>query len=456
MRCQLNIHLPAMLALSIASTSCGRAPTYDLAISGATIIDTLTGETKVNNIGIRDGFIAYIGDDEAHGEIEINAEGLWAVPGLWDMHAHIADESFFSLFVENGVVGVRDMGGAIDRPTDGCESIDISSLRKWRDEIEAGRRIGPRLVLAGPIASGPGRPTALAATTPENAREAVRKISVAGADFVKVYEDIPPTAFAALASEAKIRGLPFAGHVSVETLTVKEAIAAGQRSVEHVRSHLLLCFARTDEELETLFDADHWDDNDREWAKRHIAGCPYIWDAFRDREVWLTPTLAVQETLLAGEKERFEDDPRRNSLPAAIRQAVRTRSDGLRNRDGSERAAAALWNQYIFRLVNRAAEEKAKILAGSDAACEGVIPGFSLHRELQLLVDAGLSPLQALQAATLEPGRYFEKDDEIGRIAVGFNADLILVRGNPLSKIANLDDIEKIILRGEVISKVDQ
>lgn len=441
-----------LLVLLYSVIGCAAAPDYDVVISGATTIDTITGQSRVETIGISAGIISYIGDAGVTGKVVINADGLWAIPGLWDMHAHITDAGYFPMFIENGIVGVRDMGGAVDRPTDGCESADISVLRRWRDEIEQGVREGPRLVFAGPVASGTGWPTSLPALTPQAARDAVRKIDDAGADFVKVYEDIPPPAFAALASEAKIHGLPFAGHVSEETLTIDEAILAGQRSIEHVRAHLLICFARTGEELETLFLRDDWDADDRDWAARHIAVCPDVWDGLGSRNVWLTPTLAVQETLITGENVGFEIDPRRAALSESIRKAVTARSERLRARDQAERAAAALWNDYIFRLVARARDEGVKFLAGSDAACDGVIPGVGLHRELQLLVDAGLSPLQALQAATVEPGRYFNKTDEIGRIAIGFNADIILVGGDPLLDIGNLEYIDAVILGGELLS----
>ena len=396
--------------------------------------------------------IAYLGADNIKAATNIDGQGLWVVPGLWDMHVHISDESFFPLFLQHGVLGVRDMGGGVVVATDGCESIDIGTLQKWREEIESGKRQGPDLVIAGPVASASGWPTSLAARTPAEARKAVDKISALGADFVKVYEDIPLDAFVALADQATQKGLPIAGHVSEETLTILDAIEHNQRSIEHVRSHFMLCFAKDDEELEEFYESDDWDADDRLWGKRHRGLCPEIWSRLRNEDVWITPTLAVQNNMIDAEQPDVVNDPLRRTLPQSIQDAVGAYSQRLRLRSDEEREEVRNWNEYLTPFVQRAKDQGASILAGSDAACEGIIPGKGLHQELSHLVEAGLDPLEALQTATLEPAAYFEKADQLGQIDLGFKADLLLLNANPLTDIAALNDIALIIRDGAVLT----
>lgn len=443
----------ALLPCAVIAVSCSSEPPFDLVIENVAIVDLETGESAVKSIGVNDERIGEISSTALQGREIINGAGLWAIPGLWDMHVHISDPSFFDLFVRNGVVGVRDMGGDAATPGDGCESVNIETLHGWRSEIEAGARIGPRIVAAGPVATGNPGPDRLMATTPEEARAAVAEIERRGCDFVKVYENIPSPAFEALADEARRRGLDVAGHVSEETLTIAEAIAAGQRSIEHVRSHLLVCFAEDEAELDAFYDADAWSGDDRRWGAGHRAYCPEIWESLRNGETWLTPTLAVEMTHYDGEAAGFEKDPRRASLPESIRLAVNEFSARLRARSDKERAEAAAWMPAQFAFVARAYKEGAPMLAGSDAACEGVIPGYGLRDQLRLFVEAGLTPREALRTATTEPAAYFRSEDDRGRIAVGYDADIVLLRKNPIDDIRALDEIAVVILRGAVIDQ---
>lgn len=440
-----------LLGATLLLVGCRMAPKYDIAIENVSVVDVETGEILANrHLGIRDGKIAYLGTDQATADLVLAGGGRWAIPGLWDMHVHIADPSFFPIFVANGVVGVRDMGGAAPSATDGCESVELSTLRSWQEVIRSGSRPGPDIVMAGQVLTGTGSLSALDATSPSKARVAVRKVAASGADFVKVYEGIPLEALAALADETKKRGLHFAGHVSEETLRVVDAVRYGQRSVEHVRSNLLVCFAESNTQLEQLFESDKWDVDDRAWSTPHVDSCPELWREFRTREVWLTPTLAVQETTVTAAIEGFEGDQVRLSLPDSIRFAVAARSRELRKRTPVKLAEAENWNRFIHRLVDQANTQGVKMLAGSDAACEGTIPGYSLHRELELLVDAGLSNLKALQAATIEPAKYLGREERSGKLAIGYKADIVLLDGNPLEVIGNTRLVNAVIIDGDV------
>lgn len=429
----------------------------DIVIENANIVDLETGSVLYDQaIAITGDTITAItpSDQMISANTRISADGGFIIPGLWDMHAHISDRSFLPLFVENGITGVRDMGGALSFATDGCGSIKHGTLQDWKNEILAGTLIGPEIVSAGPVLSARPSATSIMVPTPEAAREAVMRVAEEDGDFVKVYEDIRPDVFRAIMTAASEVDFVVAGHVSEETLTVLEALKAGQRSVEHVRSHLILCFAEDEEEREELFISDNWDADDRAWAEKHVAQCPDMWAQFRSGDAWLTPTLAVQETMVLAAKDGFETDPRRDRLPTSIKEAVMERSAQQRALPEAVIADYKNWNSFIFRLVRRANREGVRLLAGSDAACEGVIPGYGLHRELELLVAAGLTPLQALRSATVEPANYFEREYELGLIKSGYHADLLILAQNPLENISATSTIMYVILDGQVVIPV--
>jgi len=210
----VNIRTVAYAALPIILLSCGGPQEYDLVIHDVAVLDLESGESEVYDLGITGGRIAAVSSGSLRGgSQQYDAAGLWAIPGLWDMHVHISDPTFFDLMISTGVLGARDMGGDVPAPTDGCESVSIETLLVWREDIDSGVRPGPRLWLAGPVATGnsiPGRPNAV---TPEGARQAVAEAVERGSDFVKVYENIPPAAYDALMDEASKRGTSVAGHV---------------------------------------------------------------------------------------------------------------------------------------------------------------------------------------------------------------------------------------------------
>lgn len=429
----------------------------DLVIENGNIVDLETGSVINDQAIVIDGdtITSIVPSDRIiPARRRVSANDGYIIPGLWDMHVHISDQSFFPLFIENGITGVRDMGGSLSFATDGCGSIKHGTLQDWKNEIRSGTLIGPEIVSAGSVLSARPSATNIMVPTPEAAREAVKRVAAEDSDFVKVYEDIRPEVFRAIMAAASEEQLVVAGHVSEETLTVLEALMAGQRSVEHVRSHLLLCFAEDDQQREELFISDNWDDEDRAWAERHVTQCPDMWAQFRSGGAWLTPTLAVQETMVSGATLGFDTDARRDRLPASIVNAVLERSARQRALPEAVIAEYKNWNAFIFRLVDRANSEGVPLLAGSDAACEGVIPGYGLHRELELMVEAGLTPLQALRSATVEPAKYFEREHELGQIQSGYRADLLILAQNPLDEISATSTIKNVIVSGQlVISK---
>ena len=431
-----------------------------LAIRDATVVDLGDGSLKENQtILVSGSSIRLVGTSAdvsiPAGSRVVEAKGKFVIPGLWDMHVHTADLTYFSQFVANGVTGIRDMGGGAAVATNGCESIQSEQINAWRSRIESNELIGPSIVFSGPAVSGTGWPTSLTVRTADEAKAAIGTLQARGVDFVKVYEGIPLVAYQALADAAHAGGLPLAGHVPAETVGLLDAISAGQRSIEHVRDALLMCFTDDPAEHAKFMVDDHWAKDDVTWGTARHRECQRVIEALQERRVWLTPTLVVERAKVAVEEVGFVTDSRRTRLPSSVQKAFAAFVLEKRGQSPTDRASEHLWWRTQKRLVHRMNQSGVALLAGTDSACEGGLPGDSLHTELALLVDAGLSPLEALRSATLEPARYFESTDSMGVIAAGAVADLVLLDRNPLEDIANTRRIHAVILRGRVLKRAD-
>ncbi|MFL6208141.1 MAG: amidohydrolase family protein [Pyrinomonadaceae bacterium] len=344
----------------------------------------------------------------------VDATGKFLIPGLWDMHVHLGDEDFdkrayLSLFIANGVTGIRIMAGAPEH-------------HLWRREIERGTQLGPRMMIASQVI-GFGD---LANISEPAARTEVRKAKQAGADFIKVHDNVPRPSYFALIDEARRLRLPVAGHVPT-SITAAEAAAAGQKSIEHSTG---------------LDDAKA----DHSKAEALIA-------IFKRNRTWLCPTLIMRSNYAALDDPKFADDPRLKYVKPAwknrwlnmTRAAINTPAgEWVKRREiiGREKA-----------LVGKMQQAGVGILAGTDDANPYSFVGFGLHDELALLVEAGLTPMQALQAATLNPAKFFNQLDSLGTIEKGKLADLVLLNANPLANIRNTQRINAVVVNGRYLSQ---
>lgn len=383
----------------------------------------------------------------------INGKGKFLIPGLWDMHVHTVDSSYLKLFIINGVTGIRDMGGAATSANNGCESINHEKLMNWRKLIQSGLLIGPRMFISGPPVSNTGWATSINISTPETARNAVRKLKRFGVDFIKVYEAIPLETYLTLSKEAKASGLSIAGHVPMETVSLIEALNAGHRSVEHIRDPLLMCFTHDGEELLKFFKEDNWSDSDIEWGLKQFEQSSKVIEAFKKNQTWLVPTLTVEWAKVAVRDSLYVNDERRKMLPESVRKAFNNYAALKLAMSAKERKSDSLWWATQKRLVKRMHKERIPFMAGTDGACEGGIPGYNLHKELQLFVDAGLTPFEALQTATINPMIFLKMTDSLGSVEEGKIADLVILDRNPLEEISATYSIFAVVLNGQLISK---
>jgi imidazolonepropionase-like amidohydrolase len=433
------------------------------ALLHVTIIDATGTAPQVDRTVIITGNrIASINTAPPPGVVpKIDARGKFLIPGLCDMHVHLAGvtadpkwskATLLPLLIANGITTVRDMGG------------DLAALQNWRKEITAGTLIGPRLYFPGPMLDG-GKsdpPALLAVSTPNEGRAAVRDLKAKGADFIKVLSRLDRDSYFAIADEAKKQGMSFVGHVP-NVLHAREVSDAGQKSIEHIfYSNLAFdCSAREDELRQKAAEARAKHDSAGAAAARDEANASFsrekadaLAKTMVNNKTWLVPTLVAVRDIAQQRELAASGPPELAYLPPALRKKW---SSAEIEKEVSPEVAG--WYQAQFqndlKLARVLHEDGVQMLAGSDSLDPLNFPGPSLHDELVLLNQAGFTPLQALQAATLRPAEFLNAAGAGGRgtIQPGRAADLVLLDANPLADISNTRKIHAVVLAGKYLDR---
>jgi hypothetical protein len=395
----------------------------------------------------------------------IDASKKFLIPGLWDMHIHVDDselypthpsradkEAVFPLLIANGVTGVRDMGGGLEQ------------IQQWRTSIELGNLLGPRIFTPGPLLDGkfPVWLGEMRVESEAEARDAVRSLVRRGADFIKVYDSISPGPYFALADEAKRLGMVFAGHVP-ERLSAAQVSDAGQKSLEHMLNFPLDCSTREEEFRRDI--AAKYDDPEADLPELFPGNaevlssysrqkCLTLFSRFAHNGTWLCPTLHNNWRHAHNADPALIDDERARFYPEVFRAYWKTKTSDERRRSPKFVAQWQGYYELVREMIPDVQRAGVGLLAGSDSgANEYSVPGFSLHDELAELVSAGLTPMQALQSATLNAARYLGITDAFGSVEVGKIADLVLLEGNPLQDIRNTRKISAVVVNGEIFGK---
>lgn len=379
----------------------------DYALAGATVVDA-TGRDPIRDavIVIRDGRIAAVGRRAGvtipRGMTVVPADGLTIVPGLWDMHTHVTQVEWAPVYLAAGVTTVRDMGNEFEF---------ITALRR---AVSSGQALGPRLLAAGLIDGGGDNAFGVYdATTPDEGRRLVRKYQQAGFEQVKLYTQLTPAVVEAICAEAHRLGMTVTGHIPA-AMTLEQAVTAGMDQIAHlpIRGE-----AGSPEVVKTIaFLKAHATvmDPTQSWGELlgHAAG---------------TPIAAFQPGLA--------------KVPPPL--------DRLFSNTGAvdiDAAEARRRVERTLRIVKALSDAGVAVVAGTD---EGV-PGHSVHREIELYTEAGLTPLQALQAATIVPARAMTLERELGTIEPGKRADLAILEGNPLDDIHNVRRVRWTVANGRM------
>lgn len=429
-----------LAAAFIALLSPAAAKTISL--THVTIIDVENGAKRDDQtLVIKDGKIAKIGPAStvatpADSEI-VDGSGKYLIPGLWDMHVHSHREArwkyHYPLFLAHGVLGVRDAGSHLG---------SALAAMEWTKT----NPIAPHIVWGSPIIDGAPQVNSfgLSAEDAQSARILVQEMKKYGFDFVKSYDRLTPEAYFALADEAKKQKIPLEGHVPL-SLTAQDAISAGQTVIDHLTLVVEACspealalireeYARAPREAESLDFLMNEKIVDA-FADIDMAACRPLFEDFAAHGVWHVPTLIQMHGFFRA------DDP---TVSSDLRIAFTTPSLAAEWKEWSETADRRELTigkkafEAQLRSIRALEDAGVGLLAGTDASSESyVFAGAGVHDEMKLMVGAGLTPLEALQTATINPLLYLGRKNDRPVISKGEAADFVLLDADPLFDIEN-------------------
>lgn len=451
-----------LVLLAISLFHCSE-PTekLDILINNAQVIDVKTGAVSgAQHIGIRNDTIIFIGHDQkANGYTAtqtIDASGKFVIPGLWDMHVHFRggasliqeNKNLLPLFVANGITGVREAGGDM-----------TSEIFKWRKEIQNQQLTGPVIFTSGPKLDGPRATWAgsIPVTTQEEAIQAVDSLENLGVDFIKIYDSrISREAYLWIIQEAKKRGITTSGHMPF-TVMLEEAVNAGIGAVEHL--YYILKGASSEEYAITQDNingkAGFWGSMDKLIATYDDATAQKTFQSLKDNDVYVVPTMHVGNTLSYLDRDNHENDAYLQYIGPGIIKSYEGRVRGAMRASPAAVERRHALNTTFRGLVPKLNQAGVTLLAGSDTGASNsyVYQGISLHQELAALVETGISPLEALKAATINGARFLKVDDYHGSVEEGKSGDLLILEANPLEDITNTQQIHTLVLDTKVYGK---
>jgi imidazolonepropionase-like amidohydrolase len=443
------------------------------AITGISVVDVVRGEIHSGQtVIIANGLIEATGPsggvDIPAATVRIPGDGRYLMPGLWAMHVHLRSDrkapairlveenaALLDLFLPNGIVGIREMGGDL-----------ADEVVQWREEIRSGRRTGPRILTAGrkidnepPFWSG-----SLGVKTTDEAREAVRQVKQSGADFVKAYfNDGSPEVLRAVVDEAHKLNLRLTGHKPFN-MSVQEFVESGMDGMEHAmylpaadRDEFERFIRERDRRRNTPFAMDGAEYGARLLAMEDNKQSELVYRRMAEKQFWVTPTLAVIAHALESGTRDYESDARKRFIFPGIwatwdpKLGFRTPPEGRALE--IEGIALKRWQEAML------AAHKAGVpmILGTDCGANNnhTIPGWSIHEELAELVKAGLSPAEALRMATINAARWRGESATEGSVERGKVADLLILRSNPLAAIRHTQEIDAVFKSGKRYSRSD-
>lgn len=396
----------------------------------------------------------------------IDATGKFLIPGLWDAHVHLTFipeldyETAYTLFLMNGITSIRDTGAVLNKLQ---PAIDFAKENPHRT---------PRVFFSGPLIDGnpgvykgtePGFPELAIEVNEDTDLEAlVDNLIERGVTFLKTYEMLSPGTFVKLLEIANQNNLPVTSHIPL-SMDLGKAVDAGLGGMQHIRNLDLACAENAEETLKQrkvlLKNLDllpgsalrakiHQSQRYAALGNIDENRCNKIIKYLATNNVFQTPTLTINTV---ASKRFFADSKWQDTykfLPSEVQKSWMDSSLNLSQQPVSENNR--MFQEWSFKIVSLFNKQGVKIIAGTDTPIGFLTPGFSLHKELELLVEAGLTPQQALRSATITPAEFFNLESKMGTIQVGKYADLVILNSSPLKDIRNTQDIHKVILKGHI------
>lgn len=436
--------------------SCVKPKTHvDIFINNIGVPDLSSGKIIENQyVAIKDGLILEMGDSKLAKKYTAKewlfGEGFYLIPGLWDNHVHFGGADYIdeniqllNLYLAMGVTTVRDAAG------------DISNeVLKWRDQINNNRRLGPRIFTSGPKIEGKGSvwPGDLEVGNPEELTVALDSLDKLKVDFVKITDNtLTPELFLQALETAKKRGYPVSAHLPIE-ISLTQASRAGLSTVEHL-SYALRGIS-PDEVLiaskERLKEITSSEADRQRITSLDTATALQNFRQLAQAGTRIVPTIFMSKTLAYLDQNNHAKDTFLYYLGPKLKASYQWRVDRASKDDSLAIEARHFRFKKTAELIPLLKEAGVKIMAGTDAGYLNAFnyPGLSLHEELKLLVESGLSPHEALLASVENGPSYFGEEENYGRVATGKIADLVILGANPLENISHTQHIEAVIRKG--------
>ena len=402
-----------ILSCAVASNA------QDIAFTHVTVIDGTNAQPRVDRTVVIRGNRIIAEGPAASTAVPANSRtidgrGKFLIPGLWDMHVHLAmpgGKDVLPLYIANGVTGVRDMAG--EWPT----------LTAWRRDVSNGSVIGPRIVASGPYLEGGDVP--------------IPHI------LIKVHGQLTRESYFAIARAARAKGIPFAGHVS-RVVGAADASDSGQASIEHILSIPNACTPAESVSLAPRYPTQ------AALGRCSSASLAPLFAKLRANGTRVVPTLVAQLEVARWPKRDLPGDSVQRYLPDSMRKYV---AEIFPMVDSVPPDADVVGLQLFEKRVAMAAllhKAGVAVLVGTDAPLRNSPPGFGLHEEMLLLTRAGMTPYEVIRAATIESARFIGLADSLGTIEVGKVADVVLLAANPLADIRNSSRTEYVVANGRV------
>ena len=421
-----------MAALAEISKPFRTAPSDGVtALTGATLVDG-TGATPIADSVVltRDGKIVAAGPRNKiaipKGAKVLDLRGKTIVPGLWDMHAHFEQVEWGPIYLAAGVTSVRDCGN------------EFEFITAIRDAIQNGRGVGPRLLLAGIVdGSSPISLSVQAVDTPEQARAWVRKYHDAGFSQMKIYSSMKKENIEAVAAEAHRLGMTVTGHIP-QGLNAYDGVNAGMDQINHIT----YVFAILDPDLQRLQREGNLNgalENVKQFDGKSADAQKAI--AFlKEHHTVVDPTVPLYEIFMrTGRTPLAQMEPGVAKVAPQLAEPLKNLGSNPNNAELRE----AIFAAYV-KAIGALHRAGIPVVVGTDQA----VPGHSVHRSMELFVDAGFTPMEALQAATVIPARAMGVEKDSGTIETGKRADLVILGANPIDNISNIRKTERVMQNG--------
>lgn len=420
---------------------------FDLLIKNVSILDVNAGKfISSQNVFINSDKIIKItksSTTDYNVKTTVDGTGKFLIPGLWDMHTHNWWNLHFSNhYVANGVLGVRNM------------YTPMNFITPLKDSINQNLIVGPKYYAAGRVLEGkkPDFPDWIVVDSLHKIKPALDSLQSEGSDFVKVYNKISREVYFELTKEAKKRGMSIQGHLPM-SVKAEEASNAGQKSFEHLLGIPDMC---THDQLFQNKHGFNWyaavmNEDDYGTVKINENLAKKTLRTLKKNQTYVCPTLCIWYNLMHPDL-RFEDDQMVKTLPSEITDFWKNTLSRFRKRDSTYKQVASLKYENFKKVTYLLYKNGVPLLAGTDVMNPYCYPGYSLHKELELLKDCGIPNAEILKMATINPATFWNLTD-YGEVKVGFVASLILLDENPLIDIANTKKIQAVILKGKLIEK---